>query len=516
MSKPISVTILAKNSQDLLPRCLAALAAFPEVILLDNGSTDDTVAVARQFANVKVYHSPFIGFGPLKNLAASYATHDWILSIDSDEVLTPALAQSILQHPLQEGKAYRFLRHNYYGQKLINACGWENDYVLRLFNRKTTGFTDREVHEGIITTSITVETLPGILKHYSFKNAGELLQKLNQYTTLFAQENRFRKQSSAFTATYKGAWTFFRNYFLKRGFLYGFEGFLISASNANGAFYKYLKLHEANCSMTTSLIISTYNWPQALEVVLKSVARQHELPTEVIIADDGSREETRALIERFQQDFPVPLRHCWHEDTGFRLAAIRNKAMALATGEYILSIDGDMVLHPDFVKSHKRMARHKTFIQGKRVLLQPEITQQILQTKQWHITPLSKGIINRFNAVSSGVLARLASKKRPDIKAIRGCNMAFWRSDVLKVNGFNEDITGWGREDSEFAIRLLNAGVERRNLPFGGVGYHLYHPENARTSLAENDKILADAIAQKATWCENGISQYLGKTLPER
>lgn len=509
MPQPISVTILAKNSQELLPRCLAALSGFPEIILLDNGSTDSTVAVARQFANVKVFHSPFIGFGPLKNLAASYASHDWILSIDSDEVLSPALAQTILQHPLDAKKAYRFLRHNYYGQKLINACGWENDYVLRLFNRTTTGFTNREVHESIMTQHVTLETLPGTLRHYSFRNTDELLQKLNQYTTLFAQENRFKKKSSAFTATYKGAWTFFRNYFLKRGFLYGFEGFLISASNANGAFYKYLKLHEANRRMTTSLIISTYNWPQALEVVLKSVARQQELPTEVIIADDGSKEETRALIERFQADFPVPLRHCWHEDTGFRLAAIRNKAMAMATGDYILSIDGDMVLHPAFVKSHQRMARHNTFLQGKRVLLQPEITAQILQSKEWHITPFSKGIVNRFNAVSSGVLASLFSKKRPDIKAIRGCNMAFWRADVLKVNGFNEDITGWGREDSEFAIRLLNAGVQRRNLPFGGVGYHLYHPENARTSLPENDKILADAITQKATWCENGISKYL-------
>ncbi|WP_205501677.1 glycosyltransferase family 2 protein [Rufibacter psychrotolerans] len=505
----ISVTILAKNSQELLPLCLKALAQFSEVILLDNGSTDATVAIARQFPNVKVFHSPFIGFGPLKNLAASYASNDWILSVDSDEVLTPELVQTILTHPLDSQKAYRFLRHNFYGKRLINACGWENDYVLRLFNRKTTRFTDREVHEGIITEGLTVETLPGILNHYSFKNTDELLKKLNQYTTLFAQENRFRKSSSAFKASYKAFWTFLRNYFLKRGFLYGFEGFLISACNANGAFYKYMKLREANRSMTTSLVISTYNWPDALEVVLKSVARQNELPDEVIIADDGSREETRAVIERYQQSFPVPLLHCWHEDTGFRLAAIRNKAMAMAQGEYIISIDGDMVLHPDFVKSHKRMARANTFMQGKRVLLQPEITKEILQAKQWHITPFTSGIINRFNAVSSPFLAKLGSKKRPDIKAIRGCNMAFWRADVLRINGFNEDIEGWGREDSEFAIRMLNAGVIRRNLPFGGVGYHLYHPENARTSLPENDKILSDAIAQKSKWCENGISKYL-------
>ncbi|WP_231862202.1 glycosyltransferase family 2 protein [Rufibacter sp. DG15C] len=265
----------------------------------------------------------------------------------------------------------------------------------------------------------------------------------------------------------------------------------------------------SSSDMTTSLIITTYNWKEALEVVLKSVLTQTEMPEEVIIADDGSREDTTEVIKQYQATFPVPLKHSWQEDLGFRAAESRNRAMAMATGDYLIIIDGDMVLHPDFVKDHKRAAEPDTFMHGKRVLLQPVLTQQILQTRQYHVTPFSSGIINRLNTLSIPVLSNLLSKKQPDIRSIRSCNMAFWRKDVLRINGFNNDFVGWGREDSEFAERLLNAGVIRKNLVLGGVGYHLYHEEKPRTSLPANDKILADAIAQKATWCQNGIDKFL-------
>jgi len=509
MPESISVTILTKNSEKHIARCLMALSTFPEVILLDNGSTDNTVTIASGFSNVLIRHTPFLGFGHLKNLAASYATHNWILSVDSDEVLSPELVIQITTQNLQPGTVYRFLRLNHYGKRLINACGWKNDYVFRLYNRQTTAFTPKEVHESIIRDGLTTKTITGTMAHYSFENTGELLQKLNQYTTLFARENRIKRKSSVFKALYKAAWTFIRNYFLQRGFQYGFEGFLISACNANGALYKYLKLHEANRRITTSLIITTYNWPQALEMVLESVRTQTELPDEVIIADDGSGADTIALIATFKDKFPVPLYHSWQEDQGFRAAQSRNKAMAISGGEYIIIVDGDMMLHPDFIKSHKRTAAANTFIHGKRVLLQPELTKQILQRKQYQINFFTGGIINRFNTISSDFLSSLFSRKQQNIKAVRSCNMAFWRTDMLRINGFNNEFVGWGREDSEFALRLLNAGVKRKNLVFGGVGYHLYHDEKPRTALPENDKILLDAIKQKTTWCPNGINQFI-------
>ena len=510
MSHPISVTILTKNSRKHLSACLKALQSFPEIIVLDNGSTDDTIAIAASFPNTRVVEHAFIGFGPLKNLAAQHATHQWILSIDSDEVLSQELANEIMQLDLTDThKVYRFLRHNYYGQKHIKACGWDDDWVLRLYHKGITRFADLPVHEYIQTKGLHVQDLQGTLRHFSFDSISQLLDKLNQYTTLFAKENRFRKSSSPAKSYFKWAFSLFRNYVLQRGFLYGYEGLAIAFSNANGTFYKYMKLHEENQRLDISLIITTYNWKEALATVLKSAFRQSELPREIIVADDGSREDTRDMVEALAKESPVPVRHCWHPDTGFRLAEIRNKAIAMAGGEYIVMVDGDMVLHPDFLKSHRRMARKNQFMQGKRVLLSSETSQSLMQGQLKKITPFTAGIKNRFNAISSGLLSGMFSARKKDIRAVRGCNMAFWRDDVLKVNGFNEDFVGWGREDSEFVIRLLNQGITRRNLKFGGVAYHLYHPENARSGLNANDAILEKAIEEKSTYCPNGLNRHL-------
>jgi glycosyltransferase involved in cell wall biosynthesis len=512
MSQPISVTILTKNSQEYLGACLQSLRSFPEIIVLDNGSTDDTLAIAARFPNVQVHVHPFVGFGPMKNLAARLATHDWVLSIDSDEVLSRQLADEIVALNLNDThKVYSFLRHNFYGQRHIKACGWDNDYVLRLYHKGTTQFADLPVHEYIQTDGLQVEPLRGTMDHFSFQNISQLIAKMDQYTSLFARENRFRKSSSPAKSYLKWAFSLFRNYVLQRGFLYGYEGMAISFSNANGTFYKYMKLHEENQRLGISLVITTYNWKEALGTVLRSAFRQTELPREIIVADDGSREDTRALIEKLAQESPVPLLHSWQEDLGFRAAESRNKAMSLASGEYVVIIDGDMVLHPDFLKSHRQAARKGYFTQGKRVLLSPDMSQQMIGRGPFAISALASGIKNRFNAVNSPLLSGLFSKKKDGIASIKSCNMGFWMADVVRVNGFNEDFVGWGREDSEFAVRLLNSGVKRQNLAFGGVAYHLHHHENSRQSLAENDAILAQAIENNSIFCPNGIQKHLPK-----
>ncbi len=261
--------------------------------------------------------------------------------------------------------------------------------------------------------------------------------------------------------------------------------------------------------MKVSLIITTYNWVSALNAVLESILHQNELPDEVIIADDGSGEETVAFIAEKAKNFPVPLIHSWQEDVGFRLSMSRNKAIAKAKGDYIIMIDGDIVLSPDFIKSHKKAAKPGWFVQGGRVLLNQELSEKICR----HFFLPSffvKGMKNRKNSISSPLLASLFSYERNNDKATRGCNMAFWRQDVIEVNGFNQDFTGWGREDSEFVHRMLNLGKKRLYLKFAGVGFHLYHNENSRASLSENDNILGNTISNKLTRCNNGIEQYLG------
>lgn len=247
MKNKITVTILTKDSQKYIKECLEVLEKFDEVIILDNGSTDETINIARTFKNVKVYEDEFIGFGPLKNLAISYASNEWILSIDSDEIFNETLVDEILSLKLENDRLYSILRDNYYNKKLIKCCGWSNDYVERLFNKNSTCFTDKQVHESLIVKdNMNVKKLKNSFKHYSFDVSEELLYKLNKYSTLYAEENRGVKRSSASTAFVKATFAFFKNYILQKGFMFGYEGLLISVSNANGVFYKYIKLYEEN------------------------------------------------------------------------------------------------------------------------------------------------------------------------------------------------------------------------------------------------------------------------------
>ena len=248
MVNKISVTILTKNSSQYIKECLSALQKFDEIIILDNGSTDDTMKIAAQFKNVKLVEHEFIGFGPLKNLAISYTSNDWILSVDSDEIFSDTLVDEILNKNLDETKVYSILRDNYYNGKLVKCCGWGNDFVNRLFNKKVTKFNNKEVHESLVLDGVSVERVDNTFKHYSFNNASELLDKMDRYSSLYAKEHKGKKNSSPSKAFFRALFAFIKNYFLQKGFLCGYEGLAISISNANGVFYKYLKLYEVNKS----------------------------------------------------------------------------------------------------------------------------------------------------------------------------------------------------------------------------------------------------------------------------
>lgn len=259
---------------------------------------------------------------------------------------------------------------------------------------------------------------------------------------------------------------------------------------------------------TCSLLISTYNWPEALELVLESVKRQTKLPDEVIVADDGSGNATRELIDKMRESFPCPLIHVWHEDDGFRLSAIRNKAIAQASGEYILQIDGDCILHENFVVDHLDASEYGFFVSAGRVLLSEKFSKNLLSSKKigslkWY----SAGISNRMNAIHCDCLRKYLECriKMDKPQYVKGCNMAFWKKDLLAVNGFNEDISGWGREDSEIAVRLSKLGRRRKYLKFGAVQYHLFHKENDRSRDAANIELLNRVIAGTEFFTPNGI-----------
>jgi len=261
--------------------------------------------------------------------------------------------------------------------------------------------------------------------------------------------------------------------------------------------------------MRVSLIITTYNRPDALLLVLRSIEGQITLPYEVIIADDGSTNETKEVVTSFQEKSDIRVIHSWQEDSGFRAAKSRNKAIAKATGKYIILIDGDMILHPEFINDHINQAQPSFFVQGSRVLLTEDKTNQTLDQQKINFSLLSNGLQNRKNAFHSNILSTLFSNKRNYLRGIRTCNMAFYKQDCININGFNNDFEGWGREDTEFITRLLNSGINRKNVRFNAIQFHLWHNENIRSSLEKNDAILQEAINNHTQWCNNGIDSYL-------
>lgn len=240
----ISVCILTKNAQETIKETLESACLFSEVLILDSGSTDQTLTIAKTYANVSIHLTEFCGFGPLRNKLACLAKHDWILALDSDETLSKELSEEILNLELNHKYAYSIRRNNFYRGKWIKGCGWSPDRVTRLYHRKTTQFSNALVHESLETKNTIPLHFP--ILHTPYRNTSEFLTKMQHYSTLFAKQNQGKKKSSFLKAFSHGMFSFFRSYFLKRGFLDGIEGLIISIYNANTALYKYLKLKELN------------------------------------------------------------------------------------------------------------------------------------------------------------------------------------------------------------------------------------------------------------------------------
>ena len=261
--------------------------------------------------------------------------------------------------------------------------------------------------------------------------------------------------------------------------------------------------------MKTSLIISTYNRPDALALCLESVKRQTLLPDEVIVGDDGSRDETKQLIERFQKDFPVPLIHVWQEDDGFRLAMCRNKCIAKAKHEYIIQVDGDVILHTRFVGDHVASAQRGCYIKGGRVNIERKRTEKLChELKYVPLSFLSWGLSRRENAIHCLPLAKYLAPRRKTRPGL-GCNMSFWKDDLVQVNGYDEFYVGWGGEDYDLSIRLLNVGRKKLALKFAAIVFHLWHEDKHMQNRKKNFDYYHEKVAERATWCAKGLDQYL-------
>lgn len=260
--------------------------------------------------------------------------------------------------------------------------------------------------------------------------------------------------------------------------------------------------------MRTSLLISTYNWPQALELVLQSVARQSYLPQEILVADDGSGVETKLLLEKFCNISGIHIKHVWHEDKGFRKAVILNKAIAQAKGEYIVQVDGDCILHRDFIKDHVSSLQNNTYLYGSRVNIQEDFLPNLFSSKKIDFRFWEKGIKKRTRTIRIPIFGDLYRAHIKLSKKVRGCNISYWRTDIIAVNGYNEDFTGWGREDSEVIVRMMNNGVLGKRLRYKGIVYHIWHKIKDKSNLEKNTYLEQMATSTNTTWCENGIDKY--------
>jgi glycosyltransferase involved in cell wall biosynthesis len=265
-----------------------------------------------------------------------------------------------------------------------------------------------------------------------------------------------------------------------------------------------------------SVVVSTYNRPDALQASVESLFSQTDRDFEIIVADDGSGPATRACVEQLMARAPVPLTHAWQEDTGFRLARVRNLGIHLARGEYFLFLDGDCVVQRDFVAQHRRLAERGFMVTGSRVLLNEAFTRRVLEQ---HIDLQALTLGQHIGAWLTGGIMKLFQlyMRLPDIgrrrtrfsfRRIKGCNLAAWRDDLARINGFDESFTGWGYEDSDFVARLHNAGIHRKDGACATEIFHLWHREAARDRARSNEQIVFDRLQSGETQAAVGLAAH--------
>jgi len=242
----ISAVVLAKNNEKTIRKTLLSLKEFDDVVVYDNGSKDSTMTIAKEFKNVNLIEGEFRGFGWSKNKAVSFTKHDWVIIVDSDEVVDETLLKILQTKELDQKKVYKLNFIAFYKDIQVKHCGWNNQKIKRLYNKKITSYNDNDVHEDIITDGLDVEVLDGNIKHYSYHTISEFIIKADHYSTLFAKNNYKKKSSSPTKAFFNGLYSFVKTYIFKKGFLDGYVGLIIAFSHMVTNFYKYIKLYEMN------------------------------------------------------------------------------------------------------------------------------------------------------------------------------------------------------------------------------------------------------------------------------
>lgn len=350
----ISAVIITFNEEKRIGRCIDSVRKVAdEVVVVDSLSKDRTREICLAKGVTFVEH-PFTGFTAQKKFSVTQAAHHYILALDADEYLSPELEQSILQAKSNwTADAYDFNRLNSYAGKWIKSSGWYPDRKIRLWDRRKGNWAGGKVHETVVMQpGAKTATLKGDLLHEAYQNASQLIRKMQlQYADLYAEEHAFRKTVTPFKIFYKTVAAFFKSYILNGGIFDGYEGLLISGSNANGAFYKYAKLLERNRSLRLSLIITTRETAE-LQKILEGLKRQTSLPDEVIT--QKLTEEQRSIVATCQESLTIPF------------VQSGDDMVATASEEYVLWIEGPADFHEETIALHKQFARKdKALVDGR-------------------------------------------------------------------------------------------------------------------------------------------------------
>jgi glycosyltransferase involved in cell wall biosynthesis len=518
----LSAIIITLNEAANIAACLDSVAFCDERIVVDAGSTDATAAIAGEKGARVVAHA-FRGFGAQKNFALSLAQGDWILSIDADERVGPELERAILAAVADGGAAgYEVPRRSSFCGREMRHSGWSPDYVLRLFRHGRARFSDDLVHERVVCDG-PVARIEAPLLHFPVIRLEEALARMDRYSSAGADMLTAAGRRVSFASGIgHGVWAFLRTYVLRLGFLDGREGFLLAVANAEGTYYRYMKAWLAQRARAPaaaepgliSVVITTYNREDALDAVLRGLSRQTDRNFEVIVADDGSGPATRRVVEAWSARLPVPVRHVWQEDKGFRTGQIRNRGIRASSGQLCIFLDGDCIPRPDFVARHRRLAEPGWFVTGNRMLLSRKLTEDVLRNglpaETWGFGVLLRerlrGGINRLVPAMRVPLGPLRRLRRRQWRGAQTCNLAVARTDLDGIDGFDGIYSGWGLEDSDLVVRLLHAGVRRKEGWCATDVLHLWHPRNDRSQLPANQARLDEAMRGERVRAARGLS----------
>jgi len=537
----ISAVIITFNEEKNIERCIRSVQRVAdEILVVDSFSTDRTEEICQNLGARFIKHK-FEGFRDQKNFAISQASFDYILALDADEALSVELEKKVLEVKNDwKSDGYRFIRLNNYCGKWIFYTDWYPEKRIRLFDRRKGAWHGANIHEVVrMKHGAKVTTLKGHLLHWRYQSYEEHIDEINRYSTISAQEYyKMGVKAGHLKIFFHTTWRFIHSFFIRRGFSSGFNGLLISFLLAKHCFVKYAKLrklYKANRKRQpypyinilnmpvsnkplASVIITTYNQPEWLRKTLWGFELQTEKRFEVLVADDGSGDETNQVIEEFKSRGLLNIIHVWHPDNGFQKCQILNKAILQTNSDYLIFTDGDCIPRNDFVEVHIKNARQGMFLSGGYLKLVKSVSDMISNNDVKEGVPFNYSWLLKNGQPFTYKFLKLTQK--PFLKKLlntitttkptwNGHNASGWKDDIIAVNGYNEDMQ-YGGLDRELGERLMNYGIKGKQIRYSAVCLHLDHPRPYRTKSTwdKNYQIRKEVKKKKLKWTKNGIDKH--------